>query len=69
VQVLDEPAIRKEKMGCLLAVSQGSAEPARFIVLEHRGGKADTPPVVLVGKGVTFDTGGISLKDLPPWMR
>ncbi len=67
VQVLDEAAIRKEKMGCLLAVSQGSAEPPRFIVLEHRGGKADTPPVVLVGKGVTFDTGGISLKD-PPGM-
>ena len=67
VQVLDEAAIRKEKMGCLLAVSQGSAQPPRFIVLEHRGGKADTPPVVLVGKGVTFDTGGISLKD-PPTM-
>jgi leucyl aminopeptidase len=65
VQVLDEAAIRKEKMGCLLAVSQGSAQPPRFIVLEHRGGKADAPPVVLVGKGVTFDTGGISLKDPP----
>jgi leucyl aminopeptidase len=65
VQILDEAAIRKEKMGCLLAVSQGSAQPPRFIVLEHRGGKADTPPVVLVGKGVTFDTGGISLKDPP----
>ena len=67
VQVLDEAAIRKEKMGCLLAVSQGSAQAPRFIVLEHRTGKADTPPVVLVGKGVTFDTGGISLKD-PPTM-
>jgi leucyl aminopeptidase len=67
VQVLDEAGIRKEKMGCLLAVSQGSHEPPRFIVLEHRGGKADTAPVVLVGKGVTFDTGGISLKD-PPGM-
>ena len=67
VSVLDEPAIRREKMGCLLAVSQGSAEPPRFIVLEHRSGKADTAPVVLVGKGVTFDTGGISLKD-PPTM-
>jgi leucyl aminopeptidase len=67
VQVLDEAAIRKEKMGCLLAVSQGSAQPPRFIVLEHRAGKGDTPPVVLVGKGVTFDTGGISLKD-PPTM-
>src|SRR6185437_12716343 len=67
VTVLDEPAIRREKMGCLLAVSQGSAEPPRFIVLEHRIGKTDTPPVVLVGKGVTFDTGGVSLKD-PPTM-
>jgi leucyl aminopeptidase len=67
VQVLDEAAIRREKMGCLLAVSQGSAQPPRFVVLEHRGGKADKPPVVLVGKGVTFDTGGISLKD-PPTM-
>jgi leucyl aminopeptidase len=65
VQVLDEAAIKKEKMGCLLAVSQGSHEPPRFIVLEHRAGKADSSPVVLVGKGVTFDTGGISLKDPP----
>jgi leucyl aminopeptidase len=67
VRVLDEPAIRKEKMGCLLAVAQGSAEPPRFIVIEHSGsGKAaDAQPVVLVGKGVTFDTGGISLKDPP----
>ena len=66
VRVLDEPAIRREKMGCLLAVSRGSAEPPRFIVLEHTGtGKASRSahPVVLVGKGVTFDTGGISLKD------
>jgi leucyl aminopeptidase len=66
VRVLDEPAIRREKMGCLLAVSQGSAEPPRFIVIEHTGsGKAgrSAHPVVLVGKGVTFDTGGISLKD------
>jgi leucyl aminopeptidase len=65
VQVLDEAAIKKEKMGCLLAVSQGSHEPPRFIVIEHRAGKTDSPPVVLVGKGVTFDTGGISLKDPP----
>jgi leucyl aminopeptidase len=67
VQVLDEAAIRKEKMGCLLAVTQGSDQPPRFIVLEHRGGKAGKAPVVLVGKGITFDTGGISLKD-PPTM-
>ena len=68
VRVLDEPAIRREKMGCLLAVSQGSAQPPRFIVIEHTPtGKAgrSAHPVVLVGKGVTFDTGGISLKDPP----
>jgi leucyl aminopeptidase len=68
VRVLDEPAIRREKMGCLLAVSQGSAQPPRFIVIEHTAsGKAarSAHPVVLVGKGVTFDTGGISLKDPP----
>jgi leucyl aminopeptidase len=65
VQVLDEAAIKKEKMGCLLAVSQGSHEPPRFIVIEHRAAKADNQPVVLVGKGVTFDTGGISLKEPP----
>ena len=64
-KVLDEAAIRREKMGCLLAVSQGSRQPPRFIVLEYRGGKSAPAPVVLVGKGVTFDTGGISLKDPP----
>ncbi|HYC09126.1 MAG TPA: leucyl aminopeptidase, partial [Steroidobacteraceae bacterium] len=67
VRVLDEAAIRREKMGCLLAVSQGSHEPPRFIVLEYLGAKKAQAPVVLVGKGVTFDTGGISLKD-PPGM-
>jgi leucyl aminopeptidase len=63
VKVLDEAAIRRQKMGCLLAVTAGSAEPPRFISLEYRGGKAGAAPIVLVGKGVTFDTGGISLKD------
>ena len=63
VKVLDEAAIRRQGMGCLLAVSAGSAQPPRFIAIEHRGGKAGAAPVVLVGKGVTFDTGGISLKD------
>jgi len=68
VRVLDEPAIRRARMGCLLAVSQGSAQPPRFIVIEHAGsGKArpSAHPLVLVGKGVTFDTGGISLKPPP----
>ncbi len=67
VRVLDEAAIRREKMGCLLAVSQGSHQAPRFIVLEHQGAKKLPPPIVLVGKGVTFDSGGISLKD-PPGM-
>jgi leucyl aminopeptidase len=67
VRVLDEAAIRREKMGCLLAVAQGSHQPPRFIVLEHQAGKKAAPPIVLVGKGVTFDSGGISLKD-PPGM-
>jgi leucyl aminopeptidase len=65
VRVLDEAAIRREKMGCLLAVAQGSHEPPRFIVLEYQGARKAQPPVVLVGKGVTFDSGGISLKDPP----
>ncbi|MCS6948084.1 MAG: leucyl aminopeptidase, partial [Steroidobacteraceae bacterium] len=63
--VLEEAAIRKEKMGCFLAVTQGSAEPPRFIVLEYRGAGAGAAPIVLIGKGITFDTGGISLKDPP----
>jgi leucyl aminopeptidase len=60
VTVLDKAAIVREKMGALLAVAQGSVEEPRFIVLEYTG--AQSAPVVLVGKGVTFDTGGISIK-------
>jgi leucyl aminopeptidase len=63
VTVLDEAGIRKEKMGCFLAVTQGSEQPPRFIVMEYKGPKAPKAPIVLVGKGITFDTGGISLKD------
>ncbi len=63
VKVFDEPQIKRLKMGCLLAVAKGSDEPPRFIVLEYKGGTRSAAPVVLVGKGVTFDTGGISLKD------
>jgi leucyl aminopeptidase len=65
VQVLDEAAIRRQKMGCFLAVTQGSAQPPRFLVLDYRGPKSAESPVALVGKGITFDTGGISLKDPP----
>ncbi len=60
-QVIDETGMRRLGMGALLGVTRGSSEAARFIVLEHnasRGGK----PLVFVGKGVTFDSGGISLK-------
>ena len=60
VTILDKAAITKEKMGALLSVAQGSSEEPRFIALEYKG--AEGPPVVLVGKGVTFDTGGISIK-------
>ncbi len=63
VRALNETQIRRLKMGCFLAVARGSAEPPRFIVMEHRGGRRGVAPLVLVGKGVTFDSGGISLKD------
>lgn len=62
-RILDEKAITKEKMGGVLAVAKGSQEPPRFIVLKYRGGHDTQKPIVLVGKGVTFDSGGISLKD------
>jgi leucyl aminopeptidase len=65
VRIFDEAGIRRLKMGCFLAVTRGSEQPPRFIVLEYRGARRGRAPVVLVGKGVTFDTGGISLKDPP----
>lgn len=61
-KVLDVKQIQKEKMGALLAVNQGSSNQARFIIMQYNGGRKGQSPVVLVGKGVTFDTGGISLK-------
>lgn len=62
VTVLDEAAMKKLGMGSLLSVSQGSHQPAKLISMEYKGGKKGEKPVVLVGKGVTFDTGGISIK-------
>lgn len=62
VEVLEQPDIEKLKMGSFLGVTRGSEEPPRFIVLQHLKGKKSQKPVVLVGKGITFDTGGISLK-------
>jgi len=62
VEVLEQTAIEKLNMGSFLGVTRGSEEPPRFIVLQHLHGKKSQKPVVLVGKGITFDTGGISLK-------
>lgn len=63
VDVLDVDRLRALKMGLLLGVAQGSAEPARMVVLKYEPAGAAAGPVVgLVGKGVTFDTGGISIK-------
>lgn len=59
---LGKKEIKALKMGCFLAVNQGSDEEPRFIVLEYSGAPKTKPPIVLVGKGVTFDTGGISIK-------
>jgi leucyl aminopeptidase len=63
-KVLNEADMRKLGMGSLLSVTAGSVEPAQFIILEYKGAAASKAPTVLVGKGITFDTGGISLK--PP---
>jgi len=61
--LLGEAEMSDEGMGLLLAVSQGSIREAQMIILEHAPpGKSEDPPIILVGKGVTFDTGGISLK-------
>jgi leucyl aminopeptidase len=62
VEVLDRKQIEKLGMGSFLAVSQGSAEPPKFIVARYDGAAKTQSPVVLVGKGITFDTGGISIK-------
>ena len=60
--ILEKKDMAKLGMNTLLAVSQASYQPPKFIVLEHSGGKKGAAPVVLVGKGITFDTGGISIK-------
>jgi leucyl aminopeptidase len=62
VSVLTEKQMKAEGMGSLLSVSAGSDEPAKLIVMEYRGAAKSKAPNVLVGKGITFDTGGISLK-------
>ncbi|GAV20771.1 leucyl aminopeptidase [Mariprofundus micogutta] len=65
VNVMDKKAIEKAGFTALLAVNQGSAKEPRFIVLDYQGGKKNDAPVALVGKGLTFDAGGISIKPGP----
>ena len=62
VTVLDERKMEELGMGALLSVSKGSREPAKFIIMDYKGGKKGKKPIVLIGKGLTFDAGGISLK-------
>jgi leucyl aminopeptidase len=62
VTVWDKARIKKERMGCLIGVSLGSAVDPRFIILEYNGGGKSKKPVCFVGKGLTFDSGGISIK-------
>lgn len=61
-KILHRGEIKKENLNGLLAVSQGSDEEPKFIILEYQGGRKTAQPVVLVGKGITFDSGGISIK-------
>ncbi|OZA08042.1 MAG: leucyl aminopeptidase [Polynucleobacter sp. 24-46-87] len=62
VEVMGRKQIEALGMGSFLSVAQGSNTPPQFIVMRHQGGKVGEAPIVLVGKGITFDTGGISLK-------
>jgi leucyl aminopeptidase len=61
-EILDRKDLEKLGMGLFLGVAQGSEEPPKFIILEHRGGKRGQGNLVFVGKGITFDSGGISIK-------
>ena len=61
-EVLEEEDMKNLEMGSLLSVAAGSRQPAKLISIDYHGGEADQKPVVLVGKGVTFDSGGISIK-------
>ncbi|MFP6792069.1 MAG: leucyl aminopeptidase [Pseudomonadales bacterium] len=61
-KVVEEKEIEKLGMGAFMSVTRGSGQPGKLIVITHKGGKPKDAPHVLVGKGITFDTGGISLK-------
>ena len=62
VEVLDVPAMKKLGMNALLGVGQGSRKDSRVVIMRWNGGKKSAPPVAFIGKGVCFDTGGISIK-------
>jgi leucyl aminopeptidase len=62
VEILDMKAMRKLGMGALLGVGQGSTQESRIAIMRWNGGKKGTPPLAFIGKGVCFDTGGISIK-------
>lgn len=62
IEVWDEDRLESENCGSLLAVAKGSDRPARLVILTYQGGKPNVPPLALVGKGVTFDSGGLSIK-------
>ncbi len=62
VEILEEKQLKELGAGALLAVAQGSDQPPRMIIMHYQGGQKNDQPYVLVGKGITFDTGGISLK-------
>jgi len=65
VKSFNEKDMEKLGMGSFLSVSRGSIEPARMMVIEYKGAKPSEKPIALVGKGVTFDTGGVSIKPSP----
>ena len=65
IKSFNEQQMQKMGMGSFLSVSRGSVEPARMMVIEYKGGKANEKPSALVGKGVTLDTGGVSIKPSP----
>ncbi len=69
--VLGRAEMEREGMGSFLSVAQATPQEPRLVALEHRGGPADQKPVVLIGKGLCFDTGGVSIKPAPDmeWMK
>ncbi len=62
IDIMDETEMQKQGMGALLSVSRGSEQSAKLITIKYHGATKETKPIVLVGKGITFDTGGISIK-------